>query len=519
MFNNYQGNQICNANQFARSVNQFHSSVNQNSRNVHKNNDVNIFDQNNNQNINNADSKMTKNSQYIDYQYIGRNNKYRNMVVGVNTKVPLDDGTFTTAINFDNAATTPPFYAVEKEVKDFLPWYSSIHRGRGYKSMLSTEAYESGREIVKAFVKADSKKDVVIYTKNTTDSINMLSFVLSQEKDGKDVVLSTWMEHAANDLPWRERFTVDYIEIDEFGRLSLEDVEAKLNKYKNRVKLVTVAGASNVTGYINEIHKIAEMTHKSGAKIHVDGAQLVPHAAVDMKEYESDQHIDYLSFSAHKMYAPYGCGVLIGPKTTFDDCLPYSEGGSIIKLITHERIWWEEPPQKNEAGSPNIVGTVAMVSAIKTMSKIGMNNAYSFEKTLFDYAYGKMKGVPDIKFYNHPDKQETIGVIPFNVEGVHHSLMSAILSYEAGIAVRNGYFCSHPYCESLLGYCAKDMEKLMSDPNSLFPGIVRVSFGLYNDFSEIDKLVYVLNTIATNKKYYIDKYQNSRGRYCIKNEV
>lgn len=484
MLNNFSGYQFNNANQFGRNINQFNNQTTSSSN-----------------------------------QLLGKTNKYRNMVVGINTKVPLDNGTYTTAINFDNAATTPPFNSVEMEVREFLPWYSSIHRGRGYKSMLSTEAYEAGREIIKSFVKADSKEDVVIYTKNTTDSINMLAFVLSQEKDGRDVVLSTWMEHAANDLPWRDRFTVDYVEIDEFGRLSLEDFEAKLKKYKNRVKLVTVAGASNVTGYINDIHKMAVMAHKSGAKIHVDGAQLVPHVAVDMQEFGSDEHIDYLSFSAHKMYAPYGCGVLIGPKTTFEACLPYSEGGSIIKLVTHQRIWWEEPPQKNEAGSPNLIGTVAMVSAIKTLSKIGMNNAYSLEKSLLNYAYSKMQSIPDIKFYNNPDKQETIGVIPFNIEGVHHSLMSAILSYEAGIAVRNGYFCSHPYCESLLGYSAKDMEELMSNSDSLFPGIVRVSFGLYNDFSEIDKLVYVLNEIAKNKKYFVDKYSNSRGRYYIKNEV
>ncbi|WP_242981237.1 aminotransferase class V-fold PLP-dependent enzyme [Ruminiclostridium sufflavum] len=441
------------------------------------------------------------------------------MVVGVNAKVPLDDGTYITGVNFDNAATTPPFYSVEKEVRDFLPWYSSIHRGRGYKSMLSTEAFEAGRDIIKRFVNADSKRDVVIYTKNTTDSINMLASVLSQNKDGRDVVLSTWMEHASNDLPWRDKFFVDYVGVDKFGRLSLEDFEAKLKKYKDRIRLVSVTGASNVTGYINDIHKMAVMAHGSGAQIHVDGAQLVPHMAVDMQDFESAAHIDYLSFSAHKMYAPYGSGVLIGPGAVFENCLPYSQGGSIIKLVTHERIWWEEPPQKNEAGSPNLIGTVAMVSAIKTLSKLGMDNAFSQEKSLLEYAYNKMKSIPDIKFYGHPGKQEMIGVIPFNMEGVHHSLMSAILSYEAGIAVRNGYFCSHPYCEKLLGYSPKEMEELMNDPDSLFPGIVRISFGLYNDYGEIDRLVYILNRIAVNKKYYIDKYNGSRGRYNIKNEV
>lgn len=455
----------------------------------------------------------------LTYNTTNNANNYRNMVVGVNTKIPLDNGTYATAVNFDNAATTPYFHSVERDVKDFLPWYSSIHRGRGYKSVLSTEAYEDGRRFIKSFVNADSEKDIVIYTKNTTDSINILAYVLSQQKNDKDVVLSTWMEHAANDLPWRDKFKVDYVEIDEYGRLSLDDLEAKLKKYKDRVSLVTVTGASNVTGYINDIHTMAAMAHKHSAQLHIDGAQLVPHVAVDMKPFGSHDHIDYLSFSAHKMYAPCGSGVLIGPKTTFETGLPYCQGGSAIKLVTHQQIWWEEPSQKDEAGTPNLIGIVAMVSAIKTMSRIGMENAYKHEKSLLNYAYSKMKRIPGIVFYNHPDKQETIGVIPFNIEGVHHSLMSAILSYEAGIAVRNGFFCAHPYCEELLGYSAKDIENVMKDPKALFPGIVRISFGLYNNFDEIDKLIYFLNQIAMNKKYYIDKYSNSRGRYDIRNEV
>jgi selenocysteine lyase/cysteine desulfurase len=440
------------------------------------------------------------------------------MVVGADTKVPLDNGKYTTAISFDNAATTPPFYSVNKDVNDFLSWYSSIHRGKGYKSMLSTEVYENGRKIIKDFVKSEGEKDIVIFTKNTTDSINILSNVLSQQKNGKDVILSTWMEHAANDLPWRDKFNVDYVDIDEYGRLLTDNFEAKLKKYKNRVRLVTVAGASNVTGYINDIHTLAALAHKYGAQIHVDGAQLVPHVAVDMKPFGSEEHIDYLTFSAHKMYAPYGSGVLIGPKTVFEGGLPYAQGGSAIQLVTHERIWWEEPPQKDEAGTPNLIGIVALISAVKTLSGIGMDNAYIHEKRLLDYAHNRMKQIPGIKFYNHPDMQETIGVIPFNMEGVDHSLMSAILSYERGIAVRNGFFCAHPYCERLLGYSAKDMKNIM-ETNEKFPGIVRISFGIYNNYSEIDALVRLLKHIAKDKKYYIDKYSNAKAKYNIRNEV
>lgn len=455
-------------------------------------------------------------SQNIRYNNM---HSYRNLVAGVDTRIPLDNGSYTTGINFDNAATTPPFLSVIKEVDSFIPWYSSVHRGKGYKSVVSTNLYEEGRNTIKDFVKADRDNDTVVYTKNTTEAINILACILSQQKNGRDVVLSTWMEHAANDLPWRDKFTVDYIETDDYGRLSMDNLEDKLKKYKDKVRLVTVTGASNVTGYLNDINTIAELAHRHGAEIHVDGAQLVPHLPVEMKPYRTASYIDYLSFSAHKMYAPYGSGALIGPKYTFEKGLPYCQGGSAISLVTHNKIWWEEPPHKDEAGTPNLLGIAAMLSAIKALTSLGMDNIFKHEAALLHYAYEKMKSIPGITFYSHPEIQETIGVIPFNVEGVHHSLMSAILSYEAGIAVRNGFFCAHPYCERLLGYSAQDMEDMMKDPNSIFPGIVRASFGIYNGIYEIDRFIAFLNQIVLNKKYYVDKYGNARGRYYIKNEV
>lgn len=445
-------------------------------------------------------------------------NMYRNLVSGVNTRVPLENGAYVNSVNFDNAATTPPFVAVEREIHDFLPWYSSIHRGRGYKSVLSTEVYESGRNVIKGFVNADSNKDVVIYTKNTTDAINMLACNLSQQKDKKDTVISTWMEHAANDLPWRDKFNVEYVETDQYGRLIPEDLENKLKKNRGRVKLVTVTGAANVTGYLNDIHELARMAHKYDAPVHIDGAQYVPHVPMDMKPFGSAEHIDFLSFSAHKMYAPFGSGVLIGPKAFFECGEPYCKGGSAIQLVTHNNIIWEEPPAKSEAGTPNLIGVVALVAAVNELSRIGMHNAYSHEKSLLNYIYPKISNIPGITLYSHPELQKSIGVVAFNMEGVHHSLMSAILSYEAGIAVRNGFFCAHPYCERLLGYSAEEIEAIARE-HRLFPGIVRASFGLYNNYSEIDGFIDFLQHLAANKKFYIDKYGNSRGMYNIRNEV
>ncbi|WP_347491309.1 aminotransferase class V-fold PLP-dependent enzyme [Desulfoscipio sp. XC116] len=430
----------------------------------------------------------------------------RNLIVGADTKIPLTNNTYVTAVNFDNAASTPPFFPVVQEISNFAPWYSSVHRGTGYKSIVSTRVYEGGRQAIKDFVKADKDKDAVIYTRNTTESINMLAYLLC-ENDKSQVILSTWMEHLSNDLPWRGKFTVDYVETDNCGRLRLDDLENKLQKYSGRVKLVTVTGASNITGYVNPIHEIAKIVHKHGAKVLIDGAQLVPHVTVDMKPFNSPEHIDYLVFSAHKMYAPFGVGVLIGPQEIFAEKEPVYKGGGDVKLATHRSIYWEEPPAKNEAGSPNVIGVAALTAAVKTMQSIGMERIEAYENALTNYALDKLKNLPHIDIYTHSqiDKRK-VGIIPFNIRGVHHELTAKILSGEDGIAVRNGLFCAHPYVLRLLNLTPNDIKYFVNHPDVPFPGLVRASFGLYNNSLEVDRFITALQKIIANKSYYTMKY-------------
>lgn len=446
------------------------------------------------------------------------NNDLRKLIIGAEQKIPLSDGKYVTAINFDNAATTPVLYAVLREINHFAPWYSSIHRGGGYKSKVSSDIFEQGRDVVQSFVNSDKERDVVIFTKNTTESINILSYVLSQQKSYQKVVLSTGMEHASNDLPWRSKFKVDYVEIDKSGRLSIEDLEDKLIRYRGSVKLVSVTGASNVTGYLNPIYKIAALAHKYGAKILVDGAQMVPHTSIDMKSFDALEHIDYLAFSAHKMYAPFGAGVLIGPKEDFMEGDPFVQGGGAISLVTRRRIEWDEPARRDEAGTPNVMGVVALTAAIKTLQTVGMDHIYKAEKALYDYAIDRMKKIPDVKFYSDPYKDDTISVIPFNIDGIYHHIMPSILSGEAGIAVRNGFFCTHPYCERLLGLSEEQMDRYFEEDDELFPGMVRISFGFYNNFQEIDQFARILRKITKNKEFYINKYTNTLSSNQTKKE-
>lgn len=432
---------------------------------------------------------------------------FRKLIVGVNTQVPLSNGGYAAAINLDNAATTPPFHSVMEAITKFVPWYSSVHRGTGYKSILSSDIYEAGRGIIKRFVHADKNKDIVIYTKNTTEAINLLAYVLAQDEDEGAVVLSTEMEHLANDLPWRDKFKVDYACTDKHGRLVVEDLELKLRKYDGKVKLVTVTGASNVTGYKNPIYEIAVLAHRYGAKILVDGAQLVPHCPVDMKDFDSSEHIDYLAFSAHKMYAPFGSGVLIGPKQTFEKIEPVYKGGGAVKLVSHHFIDWEGAPYNNEAGTPNVIGIVALVEAIKTLDRIGMNVIHEYEKKLIEYTTKALAGIPDIVMYGPSEKDEDkIGIIAFELMGIEPRLLSQVLSWEAAIAVRSGLFCAHPYVEKLLKLTDQKLRYYQKKPDIPFPGLVRISVGLYNSYREIDVLVDCLGRIAKNKKEYKQKY-------------
>lgn len=436
---------------------------------------------------------------------------YRKMVVGLDILVPLSNGMRVRGINFDNAATTPPFLSVMEEISKFAPYYSSIHRGGGYKAQISSQKYEETRRIVMDFVGANPKKDVVIFVKNATEAINKVAYRLGESlnreylnKKEKCVILSSCMEHHSNDLPWRGKYEVDYIEVDECGRLILEDLIAKLEKYKGRVKLVTVTGASNVTGYVNPVHKIAEWAHKYGAKILVDGSQLIPHMPFDMKPSISNRHIDFVVFSAHKMYAPFGIGVLIGPREYFAQGSPDYSGGGTVKAVTYDTVVWNDPPSKDEAGTPNLMGVIALAAAIQTLNYMGMKNIDKHERALTRYLINGLKNIPNIEMYCVYDKnQERVGIVPFNMKGVYHEKLAEILAGEAGISVRSGCFCAHPYVQKLLKLSREKIINHVNNPDVPKPGMVRVSFGFYNNYKEIDVLLETLEKVSRGRRRYI----------------
>ncbi len=415
----------------------------------------------------------------------------RDHIVGINAKVPLLDGSMRTYVNFDNAASTPTLKPVLDKVNDFMTWYSSVHRGTGFKSQVATDAYEAAHEITCRFVGADPETHVAIFGKNSTEALNKLANRLSFEPG--DVVLTTLMEHHSNDLPWRKHAVVEHVLPDATGALDESHLDHLLAKYAGRVKLVAITGASNVTGYINPIHRIAEKTHAAGAQLLVDTAQLAPHRAVDMRSLDDPGHIDYLVLSAHKMYAPFGTGALIGRRDTFLQGDPDMVGGGVVDIVTVDSVKWTGLPDKEEAGSPNVVGAVAMAQAMLSLQEIGMDMLAEHEAILTRRLLERFSQIDSVRTFGITDPTragEKVGVVPFIVDGMSHYLVAAILSAEGGIGVRNGCFCAHPYLLHLLnvdGDKARTHQLEISDGSKAnLPGLIRASFGCYNTIEEVD---------------------------------
>jgi selenocysteine lyase/cysteine desulfurase len=433
----------------------------------------------------------------------------RDRIVGIDRPVPLLDGTTVPYLNLDNAASTPALRDVLEAVERFLPYYSSVHRGTGFKSRLSTDAYDHAHRIVAAFVGADPDANTVIFGKNTTEAVNKLSYRLPIPPDG--VVFTTILEHHSNDLPWRRAAKVVHVGATPEGRLDEADFDRQLAAHRGRVALVAVSGASNVSGFVQPMHRLARKTHAAGARILADVAQMAPHRAVDMRPQDDPEHLDFVVLSAHKMYAPFGTGALIGPRELFLETAPEYQGGGTVDAVTLDEVLWADTPDREEAGSPNVIGAVALAAAANALMDVGMDAIAEHENELVVRALERLARVPGLRIYGETDPhraREKVGVIPFNLEGVPHALAASVLGYEGGIGVRHGCFCAHPYVVHLLGLNAGETAtwraQMARGDKSDMPGLVRASFGCYNTTDDVDRLAEMLERLAR---------QDYRGRY------
>lgn len=420
---------------------------------------------------------------------------FSSLIYGFDQKVPTKFGP-KPYLNLDNAASTPPFKAVMKLIAKEGLLYSSIHRGAGYKSQYMTARYEESRKTVADFVHADPDHDVVIFTKNTTDSLNKLRHYLPYLPG--ELVIFTRMEHHSNELPWINQKHV-IIEVKK-DHLDLDQLETVLKQNRGNIKLLAVTGASNVTGYLPPIHTLAEMAHSAGARILVDAAQLAPHRSIHVYPATDPRHLDFLAFSGHKMYAPFGSGVLIGPKWLFSQGTPSQVGGGTVKAVDFEGINWTDPPDVEEAGSPNVFGALALAKACEVLEKISWNELICHEQRLLELTLAGLKKIPRITVYNESITQR-VGVISFNVEGMYHQTVAEALA-EYGIGVRTGCFCARNYVKHLLNLSQLTYKAV---ERSRLPGMVRVSFGCYNNLKQVHYLLEVLEEIvlADTKRYYL----------------
>ncbi|MEZ5286885.1 MAG: aminotransferase class V-fold PLP-dependent enzyme [Vicinamibacterales bacterium] len=411
---------------------------------------------------------------------------------GLDAQVPLAGGRLARYINLDNAATTPPLRAVVDAVHESLRYYASVHRGAGYKSRTSTAAFERARETLARFVGADPVRDVVVFGRNTTDALNKVSNRLPMPGDA--VVVSTLLEHHSNDLPWRRRARVVRARITADGRLDEADFDRLLALHAGRIALVAVSAASNVTGVVQPIHRLARKAHAAGAPIVVDAAQLVAHRRLDMRPHGHPEHLDFVAFSGHKMYAPFGSGALVGPRSAFEQGPPDAVGGGTVDIVTESDVAWGALPDREEAGTPNAVGVVAMAAAAEVLTAWDLDSVDAHESALAAYARSRLSEVPGVTIYGEPpsrDRSDRVGVIPFNLAGWHHDEVAERLGREGGIGVRNGCFCAQPYVAALLGIPPASVGAFQGS-HAGRPGMVRISLAAYNTGEEIDAVVALL---------------------------
>jgi selenocysteine lyase/cysteine desulfurase len=404
--------------------------------------------------------------------------------------VPCVDGAERPYLDLDAAASTSALPAVAQRVEDFLPWYSSVHRGAGYKSRQSTLAYEQARAGALAFAGRAGSDDIAVICRNTTEAINHLAYRLRLEPG--DVVVTTVVEHHANLLPWARLCERRFVECGPDGTFTVDDVAAALDQGR-RPSLLAVTGASNVTGWLPPIDGIVEAAHERGVPVLVDAAQLAPHRRLPGAA-------DFLAWSGHKMYAPFGAGILLGPRAAFTEGDPFLAGGGAVDLVDLDAVTWTDPPEREEAGSPNVVGAVALDAAMAELARIGWDAVAAHDDELARLLREGLAAVPGVRLLGPAAGHGVLPLATFTVEGVHHSLVAARLSAEFGIGVRHGCFCAHPYLLRLLDLSPPEVDAyrtaVLAGDRRHVPGAVRASAGLGTGADDVQRLIDAVTEIA-----------------------
>jgi cysteine desulfurase/selenocysteine lyase len=372
-------------------------------------------------------------------------------------------------VYLDNAATTQkPLCVLDAMRDEYLNVNANVHRGVHWMSQQATDLYEGARETVRRFIHARSVSEVV-FTRGTTEGLNLVAATFAEAfmQEGDEVIVSA-MEHHSNIVPWqlqaaKKGIVVKVIPMTDDGVL---DIEAFAKLFTDKTRIVSCTHVSNVLGTVNPIREIIRIAHEHDVPVMVDGAQSIPHFAVDVQELDCD----FLAFSGHKVYGPTGVGVLYGKEDWLDRLPPYQGGGEMIEHVSFEHTTFEKPPLKFEAGTPDYVATNGLAKALDYVTALGMSNIQAHEQALTQYALEQLRQIDGMQIYGHAGADGD-AAISFNVGGIHHMDMGTLLD-QLGIAVRTGHHCAEPLMDRL-GVL----------------GTVRASFALYNTKDEVDQLV------------------------------
>ncbi|MET9347891.1 aminotransferase class V-fold PLP-dependent enzyme [Streptomyces termitum] len=430
-------------------------------------------------------------------------------VLGRDVTVPLVTGGEVTYAALDYAASAPALQRVWDDVAAYAPYYGSVHRGAGYLSQLSTDLFEQSRATVAEFLDC-READQVVFTRSTTDSLNLLARALPA--GCRVFVFET--EHHASLLPWGDA-QVTYLDAPRTPAQAVETLERALaDRDPYGPALVCVTGASNVTGELWPVRELAAAAHAHGARIVLDAAQLAPHHPVSVRELD----VDWVAFSGHKLYAPFGSGVLAGRADWLQAAEPYLAGGGASRTVARRTdggvdVEWHTTAARHEAGSPNVIGVYSIAAACKALTEAGFDTLVARERHLIDTVRAGLADVPEVRVLSlFGDDAPRVGVISFVVDGWNSSHFAAALSAEYGIGVRDGLFCAHPLVRTLLG--GEPQAPGECGAPEAAPGLnaIRVSFGAGTPDEHVERFLGAVRELVRDGARW--KYRTEDGR-CV----
>ena len=449
--------------------------------------------------------------------------------IGLDTRYRLADGRVSRRHYLDSAASTLALRCARQVADDLLPHYANTHSDLHFSARIVSRAYEWAHARVLRFLRADPERHTAIFAgSGCTAALNRLARALAARRPERDVVLLTLMEHHANDLPHRKHagrvvhapLTGD---APALGAVDLAALEALLHQYRGRVNYIAVSAASNVTGIVNPVHAIAALAHAHGAWIVVDASQYLAHAPLSISDTGgADRELDTVVFSGHKLYAPGSPGVMVARRSLLEDQEPDEVGGGMVEDVRLNGYQIARRfPDREEAGTPDLIGAVQLGAALAALERAGLERVHALEQIRLRALLDALAALPGVRLYGELDLERAprLGVVSFNLDGLEHGLVTAVLNDYHNVAVRNGCFCAHPYVRELL---KPELWALELDPDApeaaalleRRQGMVRASLGWYTHEEDIAALLTGIRDLLARPEHYRALYRpDADGRF------